>query len=150
MEHHLSKIRSKEHLSKSELKLEAEYEDKLVVEFKRHHLFEGRYADKLITLINDDVASSAIESSLLDVFVLGNESVRRFMYDRLVAVDGGEKPAIAYSSRLPRSNAQTFANLFDVEIKTDLTEKKIGSVNRKILQRFVTAYHAGRVVVIFV
>ena len=31
---------SKDHLSKNKLKLETEYEDKLVSEFNRHYLFE--------------------------------------------------------------------------------------------------------------
>ena len=69
----------KEHLSKNELELEADYEDKLVAEFRRNHLFEGRSPDKLTTYLTNDVASKEIEQSLLNIFELGDQGVRNFM-----------------------------------------------------------------------
>ena len=93
--------------------------------------------DLWTSFMNNDVASTSIENSLLDVFMLGEEAVRGFMCDRLVTVEIGDKPEVAFISRLPKINARTFANLFDVEKQTNMTEKQVVSVHRKILQRFV-------------
>ena len=70
MEYYGVHTHHKNHLSKSELKLEAQYEDRPEAEFTRNHLFEGRNPDKLTTFMNNDVASQAIEDSVLDVFEL--------------------------------------------------------------------------------
>ena len=81
-------------------------------------MFEGRNPDKLTTFMNNDVASQAIEDSVLDVFELGVEGLRKLMLTRLVR-EGGNRPAQQFSSRWSKNNSLTFLNLFDVE--TDLS-----------------------------
>ena len=94
-----------------------------MAEFTRNHLFEGRNPDKLTTFMNNDVASQAIEDSVLDVFELGIEGVKKFMLTRLVKEEGGNRPAQQFSSRLPKNHSLTFLNLFDVERDaSELTE----------------------------
>ena len=145
MEYYGVDIQHKDHLSKSELKLEAQYEDRLVAEFTRNHLFEGRNPDKLTTFMNNDVVSQAIEDSVLDVFELGIEGVKKFMLTRLVKEEGGNRPAQQFSSRLPKNHSLTFLNLFDVERDaSELTEKQVIRVDRSIFKRLITAQLAGR------
>ena len=57
MEYYGVDAQHKDHLLKSELKLEAQYEDKPEAEFTRNHLFEERNPDKLTTYMNSNVAS---------------------------------------------------------------------------------------------
>ena len=117
----------------------------LYAELTKNHVFEGRFADKLITLVNNDVASQEIESSLLDAFTLGDQAVKDFMNERLVAAEGSDKPLLPFSAKLSKVNAPTFENLYDVvQNPGDLTEKKVVSANRRILQRLTAAKLAGR------
>ena len=55
------------------------------------------------------------------------------------------KPPTQFSSRLKRTSALTFLNLYDVEKSPgNLTEKQIVRVDRKILKCLVTAQLAGQ------
>ena len=145
MEYYGIGTKHKDHISNSELKLEAEYEDQLVAEFTRNHLFEGRNPEKLTTFMNKDVASQAIEDSLLDMWDLGDDGVRTFMLNRLVGAGEENKPAVQFSARLSKVKAPTFLKLFDVEKSPgNLTEQQIVRADRKIFKRLVTAQLAGR------
>ena len=98
-------------MSKSEIEREAHYEDLLFAELTKHHVFEGRHADKLITLVNNDVAFPEIEASVLDAYSLGKEAVESFMLERLVAAEGSDKPKTPFSARLAKVKAPTMANI---------------------------------------
>ena len=52
-------------------------------QYKDHLSKKGRNHDKLTTYMSNDVASQAIEDSVLDVFELVAEGVRKFMLTRL-------------------------------------------------------------------
>ncbi len=134
----------KNHISNSELKLEALYEDLLVAEFTRNRLFEGRNPEKLTTFMNNDVASQAIEETVLEVFEQGQEGVRKFMLERLVNAEGEDQPSQAFSSRLPRNNHPMFLNLFDVVQSSGLTEKQVIQADRALFKCLITAQMAGR------
>ena len=51
----------------SELKCEAEYEERLIAQMNKYHIFEGLNPEKLTTIINKDVAPAHIEESLLHI-----------------------------------------------------------------------------------
>ena len=126
---------SKTHISKSELKLDIDYENKFTEVFRKNRLFEGRNPDKLTTFITHDVASAAIEESLLDAFELGDALLWEFMTTRLVGTGIEKKPSVAFSSPLPKVKAKSFLNLYDVEKKGEITEKVVRSYDRSILKR---------------
>ena len=79
-------------MSPSEWKREAEYEDLLVAQMEKYHLFEGQNPDKLTTLINKDVASADIEYSLLNSESLGIQEAKQFIGDRLCVAEGATSP----------------------------------------------------------
>ena len=117
----------------------------MFAELTKHHVFEGRHADKLITLVNNDVASPEIKASVLDAYSLGKEAVESFMLERLVAAEESDKPKTPFSARLAKVKAPTMANIYDVVINpNDITDKKVVSVNRRMMQRIVAAKLAGR------
>ena len=72
-------------MSPSELKREVDYEDKLVAQMIKHHLFDGKSPDKLTTIINKDIAPLHIEKSLLNNN--GNEAEKEFMKDHLAHIE---------------------------------------------------------------
>ena len=60
--------------------------------------------------------------------------MQSFMLERLVAAEGSDKPKTPFSARLSKVNALTMANIFDIVINpNDVTDKKVVSVNRKLL-----------------
>ena len=76
--------------------------------------------------------------------MLGNYGVRKFMYQRLVKMAGGDKPELSFTAKMTKINAPTFSNLFDIEKKPGTPQQQVVSANRKVLQRIVTAYQADR------
>ena len=108
--------------SGDELKLENDYEDKLTEEFRRNCLFEGRDPEKLTTFITHDVASAAIEESLLDTFELGDELLWEFMVTRLVGTGTENKPSPRWLSA-PHSPGCHFS-IYMMSRKREKSQKK--------------------------
>ncbi len=66
---------SKHGVSMLEIRLDEEYENRMVAAFLKHKIFEGHNPEKLTTLINKDVAPITIEESLLNAAQLGHAEV---------------------------------------------------------------------------
>ena len=130
-------------MSPSELKREAEYEDRLVAQMKKYHIFEGLNPDKLTTIINKDVAPAHIEKSLLYSESTGHLQAKQYMKDRLAHKHGENKPTVLFTSTMKKVNAPTFVNLFDVE-PTSSEQTEVINASRNVLQRFCIAYKADR------
>ena len=86
--------------TKSEFKLESEYEDKLVEAMLKHNLFRGgSQPHKLTTLVTKDVVPTEIEDSLLQRTSLGYEGVVKCIKERLFAEQDGDNPQKSFDSR---------------------------------------------------
>ena len=135
MEYYGIQTNDKGHIFKCDLKLEADYEDKLFAQFKAVHIFQEISPEKLTTFITKDVVSTTIQESLLDVFELADAEVRNFMLSRLVGSDENDhKPLLAFSSKQTRKKPPTYMNLYDVTTTNDiLNEKQMIRLDRKIL-----------------
>ena len=66
-------------ISPSELKREVEYEDRLVAQMNKYHMYEGINPEKLTTVINKDIAPAHIEESLLYSELKGREQAKQYM-----------------------------------------------------------------------
>ncbi|KAG1714183.1 hypothetical protein GQR58_001811 [Nymphon striatum] len=63
----------------------------------------------------------------------------------MIVPDQSEKPDVPIHASLHRSNAKTFASLYEMVKNTkDKDKRTILKADRNVLQRLVTAYEAGR------
>jgi hypothetical protein len=144
LEYYGIKGNNNDKVTSSVLKREAEYEAKLVSKLEESIIFCEEYPDKLCTFVNHDIAPPAIEHSLLNAKALGHQAILEFVNKRLVAAEGKTESAVRFDAPMKRINAPTFNNLFDVERKNEMNEKQVVSLNRKVLQNFISSYQAGR------
>ncbi len=91
-----------------------------------------------------DVATKAIQDSLLDAKLLGQNEVTRFIEERLTNNDASAKPLVSFHAPLKRNNPPTFAKLYS--IPKDKGKEQVVKADHNLLQRLITAFEAGRVV----
>lgn len=122
-----------------QLKQDAEYEDLIHKQLVEAGVFAQTpsHPDNLYSLLTKDMATEKIEASLLGAATLGRQQLEEFVMQRLT-----DPPSLAFSSKLSKVKAPTFANLYDVQ--ADKSGKEVVSVNRTVLQRIITAYQAER------
>ena len=125
----------------SELKWEGDYEDNLVAQMTKHHLYDGKSPDKLTTIINKDIAPLHIEESLLNNN--GNEAAKEFMKDQFASQKDKTEPKVPFAVTMKIINTPIFANLFDIE-PTDSGRNEAVNVSRDVMRRFCVAYEAKR------
>ena len=117
----------------------------MITRLKETIIFSDDYPDKLVTFVNQDVASNNIENSLINAQALGHEEVLYFVKNRFVPSSAnGNKPPVSFQEKMTKVKAPTLDNLFDVETSSAMHDKQVKKVNRQVLQRFVMAYQAGR------
>ena len=128
-----------------QLKQEEKYESDIFVELQAAGIFDPTvHPGDLYNIMTKDLATAAIEDSLLSAEHLGHTQLEKFISQRFVVPDGEDKPAVAFSSTLTKVKAPTFANLYDVASEKGKKGAEPVSINRSILQRLVTAYEAKR------
>ena len=92
-----------------------------------------------------DVATNAIQDSLLDAKRLGQNEVTRCIEEHLTNDDASAKPLVSFHAPLKRNNPPTFAKLYSIPTK-DKGKEQVVKADRNLLQRLITAFEAGRVV----
>ncbi len=92
-----------------------------------------------------DVATNAIQDSLLDAKHLGQNEVTRFIEERLTNNDASAKPLVSFHAPLKRNNPPTFAMLYSIPTK-DKGKEQVVKADRNLLQCLITAFEAGSVV----
>ena len=133
--------------TKSRQKLDSDQELALVSTFQRFKVFASTSPESLKNLATKDIATEGIQTSLLFARQLGQEKLNKFVDERLIVPEQSEKPEIPIHAPLTlhRSNAKTFASLYEVVKYTkDKDKQTIMKADRNVLRRLVTAYEAGR------
>ena len=98
----------------------------LITRLKGTIVFSDDYPDKLVSFVNQNVASHNIENSLMNAQALDLGEILCFVKKRFVT-----SPANGH-------------NLFDVETSITMQVKQVKKMNCQVLQRFVMAYQASR------
>ena len=128
----------------SQFKEDEQYEQKLYDNFISVGMFNPDvHPDQLFNIFNKDIATDAIEESLLTSAEQGKKHMEYFVSQRLVVREGFDKPHLPFSGRLSKVKAPTFVNLYDINIDDRTRKADASSVinaNRNVLQRLVTAY----------
>ncbi len=70
-----------------------------------------RTTNTLQNIANKDLATEAIQESLLNVKCLGQGLLRVFVQERLVVTEPNTKPHMSLHDPLARNNALTFGNI---------------------------------------
>ena len=96
----------------------------------------------LQNIATKDLATSAIQESLLNVQCLGAEQLALFVKERLMPVPEEPRP-VKFRDPLQKNKAATFSTLYEVQ-KEVKGKQTIMKADRSILQRLITAYEAGR------
>lgn len=131
--------------TKSRQKRDNKDEMALLLAFQGFKVFHSVSPGSLQNLVIKDLATETIQNSLLSAKVLGQEEVSTFVENRLIVSGQGDKPEVPIHATLHRSNAKTFASLYEVVKDTKDKEKRsILKADRNLFQRLVTAYEAGR------
>ena len=131
--------------TKSRQKRDNNDEMALLSAFQGFKVFASVSPGSLQNLATKDLATEAIQNSLLCAKELGQEGVNTFVEERMIVPEQGDKPDVPIHASLHRSNAKTFASLYEVvKDAKDKEKKTILKADRNILQRLVTAYEAGR------
>ena len=130
---------------KSRQKRDNEDEMALLSAFQRFQVFASVSPGSLQNLVTKDLATEAIQNSLLCAKELRQEEVNTFVEERMIVPEQGDKPDVPIHASLHRSKAKTFASLYEVVKDTnDKNTRNILKTDRNVLQRIVTAYEAGR------
>ncbi len=90
-----------------------------------------------------DVATNAIQDSLLDAKRLGQNEVTRCIEEHLTNDDASAKPLVSFHAPLKRNNPPTCAKFYS--IPKDKGKERAVKADRNLLQRLITALEAGRV-----
>lgn len=132
--------------TKSRQKRDNDEENSLLTTLRGYSVFPSvSHPDTLQNIATKDLATEQIQDSLLHAKELGLEEVEKFVHDRLVTVQGFEKPAVSINDPLRRNNAPTFATLYEVAKQTKEKDKKeVLKADRNILQCLITAYEPNR------
>ena len=113
--------------------------------FQKFGLFASASPGSLQNIATKDLATEAIQNSLLCAQQLGQEEVDTFVEKRMIVPEHGNKPAVPIHASLHKSSAKTFASLYEVAKDTkDKNQITILKADRNVLQRIITAYEAGR------
>ena len=88
-------------LNQSELTRETEYENNLISEMKKYHLFDDQTPESLTTIIEKNVAPSIIEDAMLNCGAKGADQAKQFMKKRFVREREG-KPIIPFSATISK------------------------------------------------
>ena len=132
----------------SQLKEDEQYEQRLYDNFISVGMFNADvHPDQLFNIFTKDIATDAVEESLLTSAKQGKKHMEYFVSQRLVVREGFDKPHLPFSGRLSKVKAPTFVNLYDINIDARTKKADASSVinaNRNVLQRLVTAYDAKR------
>lgn len=138
-------IRVHNEATKSRQKRDNDDEIALLSVFQGFKVFASVSPESLQNLATKDLATEAIQNSLLCAKELGQGEVNTFVQERMIVPGEGEKPDVPIHATLHRSNAKTFASLYEVVKDTkDKDKTTILKADRNVLQRLVTAYEAGR------
>ena len=116
-------------------------EGRIIEVLQRLNMF-GTSSTALQNIATKNLASSDIESFLLDAEKLGREQFELFLKQRIIKpIDG--KQRIDLTAPLARKKALTFASLYTVSTDVGRKPATVKAV-RNILQRLVTDYMSGR------
>ena len=97
-----------------QLKEDEEHEHKLYNQFQLADVFNPSiHPNDLFNIVSKDLATRAIEESLLSTAAFGRAKMEEFVTQRLIVPEHHLRPPISFSSRLSNSKALTFANLYD-------------------------------------
>ena len=114
-----------------------EAEDALLASLKRCKVFQENPSTKTLqNIVTKDVATDAIQNSLLNAKKLGQVQLNTFVEQRLI------KKELKLHDPLQKNKAPTFSTLYEVEKVKD--KEHIIKADRSILQRLIAAYEAGR------
>ncbi|KAG7500299.1 hypothetical protein JOB18_016414 [Solea senegalensis] len=131
--------------TKSREKRDNRDEMALVLVFKGFKVFDSVSSGSLQNLATKDVATEAIQSSLLSAKDLGQEKVNSFIEKRMIVPEDKDKPEVPIHATLHKSKAKTFASLYEVAKNPKIKDNRtVIKADRNILKRLVTAYEAGR------
>ena len=131
--------------TKSRQKRDNDDEMAVLSAFQNFGLFASASPVSLQNIATKDLATEAIQNSLLCAQQLGQEEVDTFVEKRMIVPEHGNKPAVPIHASLHKSSAKTFASLYQVAKDTkDKNQRTILKADRNVLQRIITAYEAGR------
>jgi hypothetical protein len=115
---------------------------KLFDNLKRFKVFSLDVPEDLQNIASKDRTTKNIEENLLTAREKGQEQVKTFVRERLVPC---EERKVKFRDALPKNKPLTFASLYEVKQKDAKNGKQTTvKTDRKILQRLITAYEAGR------
>ena len=77
-------------------------------------MFDSVSPGSLQNLATKDVATEAIQSSLLSAKDLGQEKMNSFIGKRTIVPEVKDKPEVPIHATLDKSKAETFASLYEV------------------------------------
>lgn len=115
-------------------------EDNILKVLSRLKVFEPPHCQQLVNIATKDVATLEIQDSLLNAEKLGQKQLNDFVTQRL---DGRTK-CKKLSDTMHKSNAPTFASLYQTQTDRAKGKAKVVKSNRQIFQRLIAAYQAGR------
>ena len=108
-----------------QLNVDEEHELKLYNEFQLADVFNPSFhPDDLFNIVSKDLATHAIEESLLPTAVFGRAKMEEFLTQRLIVPEHQLRPTTSFSSRLSGSKALTFANLYDVTLSEQIKNQR--------------------------
>ena len=120
-------------------------ENSLLTTLRGYNVFSSASnPNRLQSIATKDLATELIQDSLLHAKEFGLKEVEKFAQDRLVTLEGYEKPAVSIHDTMRRINAPTFATLYEVPKQTKEKDKKeVLQADRNVLRRLVTSYEAN-------
>ena len=130
--HKTDREHDRKDLQKTRIQRDEEDVCKLVVQLQKSNVFNN--SEDLLSLVNNDIASEAIKTSLLSVESKGSDLVREFVLKRLFS--------LSFFDRLTRCKILTFASMFKVKLKVD--PSSIVKADRDLFRRLLVAADAGR------
>lgn len=132
--------------TKSRRKRDQSDESALLSTLTRFNVFSpASHQESLQNIATKDLATAAIQDSLLRTKELGEEEINEFVRQRLVVVKSGDKPEVPFHAAMHRNNAATFGTLYAVvKCSKDKEKKTVLKADRSVLRRLITAYEAGR------
>ena len=117
-------------------------EDNLFRAFQNLNMFSSELPEDLQNIVTKDLATQEIANDLLEAEAKGQEQLNKFIVERLLPT---ENRRIKFRDPLPKNKPLTFSSMFETERKSSGPSKeKTIKADRKILQRLITAYEAGR------
>ncbi|MES9881148.1 MAG: hypothetical protein ABW185_09730, partial [Sedimenticola sp.] len=118
-------------------------ENALLSTFERFGVFTPG-TTTLQNIATKDIATVAIQDALLNAKCVGQMQLQVFVQERLAVAESDEIPHISLYDAITKSNAPTFATLYDVKDTRSKDQKHVMKADRSVLQRLITAYEAGR------